>query len=142
MPDDLRRNEMGRIWSKRKPYFTLRDGALELHGTPVPPSPPPETTLSFWQHAFGWSVLVDTVANRLGRREPWIYDNERVLPPGAGLQLACPLMRRLAALKRPMLIVAQYDATAWHWGADHMQSQRDQAQAVLRCAADAGLVAA
>lgn len=139
VPDDLRRAEMSVQWSKRKPYFELLGDRLELRGVPVPPSPRPQDTLSFWQHAFGWSVLLDTVMNRLGQHEYWRYDNRRALPPGAGQQLACPLMRRLAGLPQPVLVVAQYDAWTWRWGAAWTRAQHAQAEAVLRCAAEAGL---
>lgn len=38
--------------------------------------------------------------------------NLPVLPRGAGERMACPLMRRLAAIGLPVLVVAQYDPDA------------------------------
>ena len=104
---------MSRTWGTEKPYFTLNGDAAELHNVPVPPSPDPRDTLDFWQKAFGWSVLLDTVLIHQGRQYEWLVDHRRATPPGTGERLACPLLRRLAALGVPTLVVAQYDFYVW-----------------------------
>jgi len=136
--DDLRRAEMSRAWGAEKPYFTLKDGALELHNVPVPPSPRPEDTLDFWHWAFGWSVLLDTVLAHQGWEYEWVVDHKRAVPAGTGEHLACALMRRLAGLGVPTLVVAQYDFYVWEnaeFGAEQRRLSRD----VLACADGAGL---
>ncbi len=105
---------------------------------PVPPSPKPQDTLSFLQHAFGWSILVDTVLRHQGWQYEWAVDHERATPRGTGERLACPLMRRLADLGVPMLVVAQYDFYVWE-NAEFATEQRRLSSAVLKCARDAGL---
>ncbi|HTE34927.1 MAG TPA: GDSL-type esterase/lipase family protein [Reyranella sp.] len=136
--DDLRRAEMSRTWGTEKPYFTLNGAAAELHNVPVPPSPDPRDTLDFWQKAVGWSVLLDTVLIHQGRQYEWLVDHRRATPPGTGERLACPLLRRLAALGVPTLVVAQYDFYVWQ-NAEFAAVQRRVSQAVLKCAEAAGL---
>ena len=136
--DDLRRAEMSRTWGTEKPYFTLKDDALELRNVPVPPSPRPEDTLDFWQRAFGWSVLLDTVLLHQGMEYEWVVDHHRATPAGTGERLGCAMITRLAKLGVPTLVVAQYDFYVWmnpEFGAE----QRRLSQSVLKCAAAAGL---
>jgi len=136
--DDLRRAEMDRTWGAEKSYFTLNDDKLELHNVPVPPSPNPRDTLDFWQWTFGWSVLLDEVLMHQGWRYEWVVDHHRATPAGTGEKLACPLMRRVAALGVPTLVVAQYDFYVWQ-NADFAKEQRRLSQVVLKCAEAAGL---
>jgi len=136
--DDLRRAEMSRTWGAEKPYFTVKDGELDLHNVPVPPSPKPEATLDFWQWTFGWSVLLDTVLRHQGWQYEWVVDHHRVTPPGTGGRVACLLMHRLAGLGVPTLIVAQYDRYVWE-NAEFAAEQRRLSQGVLKCAAAEGL---
>jgi lysophospholipase L1-like esterase len=136
--DDLRRNELSRFVGFDKPHFVPTADGLALAPGPVPPPVAARQTLSLWHHALGWSALVDTVLSRLGWPEDWPSDSVRVLPPGSGERMACPLMKRLAALAVPLLVVAQYDPAAWQGDAPAAE-QRRQAQAVLRCAEQAGL---
>ncbi|CAN5443474.1 hypothetical protein BH10PSE6_BH10PSE6_53990 [soil metagenome] len=136
--DDVRRAEMSRTWGTEKPYFTPKGDSIELRNVPVPPSPQPGDTLDFWQRAFGWSVLLDTVLIHQGQQYEWITDHHRATPPGTGLRLACPLMRRLAALGVPTLVVAQYDFYVWRNEAFGAEQRRISAE-VLKCAAAAGL---
>jgi lysophospholipase L1-like esterase len=88
--------------------------------------------------AFGWSVLLDTVLIHQGRQYEWLVDHRRATPPGTGARLACPLLRRLAALGVPTLVVAQYDFYVWQ-NAEFAAEQRRVSQAVLKCAEAAGL---
>jgi hypothetical protein len=136
--DDLRRAEMSRAWGTEKPYFTLKGDTPELHNVPVPASPRPEDTLDFWQAAFGWSVLLDTVLIHQGWEYEWMVDHKRATPAGTGERLACALMPRLARLGVPTLIVAQYDFYVWE-NAEFGAEQRRLSQDVLKCATAAGL---
>ena len=136
--DDLRRAEMRRTWGTEKPYFTLKDEELALHNVPVPPSPRPEDTLDFWHWALGWSVLVDTVLIHQGSEYEWVTDHKRATPPGTGAQVACALMKRLAKLDVPTVVVAQYDFYVW-MDAEFGAEQRRLSQGVLKCAAAAEL---
>jgi hypothetical protein len=136
--DDLRRAEMSRTWGAEKPYFTLKGDALDLHNVPVPQPPRPEDTLDIWQWTFGWSVLLDTVLLHQGWQYEWVVDHQRATPAGTGERLACPLMKRLAALGVPTLVVAQYDFYVWE-NAEFGQKQRRLSQLVLKCADAAGL---
>ena len=136
--DDLRRNELSRFVGFDKPHFVPTTDGLAPAPGPVPPPVPARQTLSFWHHALGWSALVDAVLSRLGWPEDWPYDSVRVLPPGSGERMACPLMKRLATLAVPLLVVAQYDPAAWQGDATAAE-QRRQAKAVLQCAGQAGL---
>ncbi len=136
--DDVRRSEMSRTWGTEKPYFDLKDGKLELRNVPVPPSPDPRDTLSLLQWAVGWSVLLDTVLRHQGWQYEWSVDHVRATPRGTGERIACPLMQRLAALRIPTLVVAQYDFYLWE-DPEFAAEQRRISQAVLRCAREAGL---
>jgi hypothetical protein len=134
--DNVRRNELSRFGGLPKPYFTQSGDELVLHNTPVPPPLSARQSLTAWEHAFGWSILLDTVLRRLGWPEDWPYDSVRVLPRGAGERMACPLMKRLAALAVPTLVIGQHDP----WEDDAaMNQQRRTVTAVLQCAQAAGL---
>jgi len=136
--DDLRRNELSRFVGFNKPHLIQAGDELAPAG-PVPPPQPARQSLSRWDRLIGWSVLFNIVLRRLGWPEDWPADSVRVLPSGAGERMACPLMRRLAALGVPVLVVAQYDPDAWGDNPRIAGEQRRQASVVLRCAAQAGL---
>jgi hypothetical protein len=140
--DDLRRAEMKRTWGVEKPYFErVKNGEeVVLRNVPVPPSPAPAATLSLWNWLLGWSVAFDGFLQMKGWQYEWVTDHERVLPPGEGEKLACPLMQRLALLGMPIVVVAQYDFYVWvdrAFGAE----QHRKSQVVLSCAERAGLAA-
>jgi len=136
--DDVRRAEMKRTWGAEKPYFEQVDDALVLRNVPVPPSPRPADTLSIVQRLFGRSLLVDFVLRRLGWQYEWAIDHERVMSARAGEALLCPLMRRVARLGLPTLVVAEYDSYVWRDPA-YAPVIRGLSQKVLTCAAAAGL---
>jgi len=90
---------------------------------------------------FGWSVVAAEVVERLGVRNGWYYNEVRALPPGAGDTVSCRLMQRLAKLGVPVIVMAQYGLGHWRGDVGY-QSQGYQANSgVLRCAAQAGLIA-
>jgi hypothetical protein len=137
--DDLRRMEQSRAWDVNKPYFELKDGVPQLRNSPAPPPRVSCDTLPLWQRLFGWSVLIDGIARRQGWMVDWVFDNIQVLPEGTGRQLACPVIGRLARLGVPVLVIAQYDRTAWDNGDAYRLGQHSEAARVLECAAQAGL---
>ena len=136
--DDLRRSEMSRVWGAEKPYFEPSGDDLTLRNVPVPPSPSPSASLDLWQRLFGWSVLVDTILRHKGWQYEWSIDHVRVLPRGAGAAMACPLLKRLAGLDVPTLVVAEYDPYVWK-NAEYAGEQRRLSRSVLDCARAAGL---
>ena len=138
--DNLRHAEMSRTWGVPKPYFELEGGRLVLRNVPVPRAPDPRSTLDVWQHALGWSVALDMLMTMKGWRYEWVIDHQRVLARGAGERLACPLMQRLAGLRIPTLVVAQYDFYVWV-DAEFGAEQHRTSQVVLGCAEQAGLAA-
>ena len=138
--DDLRRSEMKRVWGVEKPYFERVDGKLVLRNSPAPPSPTPAQSLDIWHWLFGWSVLVDTVLTHQGWQYEWSIDHERVQPRGEGQKLACPLVRRIADLHVPTLVVAEYNRWVF-MDADYQRETRQLTELVLKCATDAGLQA-
>jgi lysophospholipase L1-like esterase len=138
---ELSWNEMRHLWGGEKPYFTLADdGALVLHNVPVPPRSTTERVLPFWQRAFGWSALLELVLRRLDWWVDWLADEARATPRGTAEKLVCPMMRRLAGLGVPVLVVAQYNRwTLWTDNAAWRADVRRQAGVVLHCAEAAGL---
>jgi hypothetical protein len=136
--DDVRRTEMKRLWGAEKPYFEWVDGALVLRNTPVPLPPAPADTLSLWQRLFGRSLLVDTILRHQGWQYEWAIDHVRVLSEAEGERQLCPLMRRLASLGVPTLVVAEYDSYLW-MDVDYAPLVHRVTGLVLKCAEAAGL---
>jgi hypothetical protein len=137
--DDLQRAEMRRMYSADKPYFTLANGALELHNSPAPDKPVTAQSLPFWQRWFAWSMLVDKFMRHFGYYETWFWQDAEGTPAGTGETLACPLMQRVAALKIPTLVVAQYRPHIWQYNKKWADEQRRLSQTVLKCAQSAGM---
>ncbi|HTR86319.1 MAG TPA: GDSL-type esterase/lipase family protein [Reyranella sp.] len=135
--DNLRRSEMSRVWGVEKPYFERVGGGLVLRNVPVPPSPDPATTLDIWQRLFGRSVLLDLVLRRLKLQYEWALDHVRVRRSGEGASDSCLLFMRLAALKLPTIVVAEYDPYLWT-DPPYMREQKALTAEVLRCAGQAG----
>ncbi len=134
-------NEMHHLWGGEKPYFTLAgDGTLVLHNVPVPARSTTRRVLPFWQRAFGWSALLELVLKRMDWWVDWLADEERATPRGTGEKIVCPMMRRIAALGVPTLVVAQFNRwTLWTDNAAWRADVRRQAGLVLHCAEAAGL---
>lgn len=138
--DDLQRAEMRRLFGSEKPYFSITNGALELHNSPVTPRPVSAATLPFWQRWFGWSMLVDKFMRHYGHYTEWFWQDAQGTPPGTGEQIACPLMQRVAALKIPTLVVAQYRPHLWLYNDKQwVQEQKRLSRKILQCAEQAGL---
>lgn len=137
--DDLRRMELSRSWDIDKSFFELQSGELHLRNSPVPPPRANCNSLPFWQRTFGWSVLIDGMARRLGLMVDWLFDDVQALPSGIGRELACPVIQRLSRLGVPVLFIAQYDRQAWVNGDAYREQQHGEAKRVLACAAQARL---
>jgi lysophospholipase L1-like esterase len=136
--DDMRRNEMKRVWGAEKPYFTLAGDKLELHNVPVPPSPRPADTLDIWQWAFGWSLLLDTVLRHQGWQYEWAVDHERVQPRRAGVPIACALLDRLKQMGTPIVVVAEYNRYVFE-NAEYGAETHAMTKELLDCADRLGL---
>ena len=134
--DDVTRGEMSRVWGAEKPYFELVGDRLELRHVPIPRAMPVDR---FWQKALGWSLVAEKIVRAIGEVDWWYSDRRRALPSGAGERVACPLMRRLAHLSIPTLVVAQYPPRVWRDGASFAKEHRRRTRIVLDCAREAGL---
>jgi hypothetical protein len=140
--DDIRRDEMRRLWSADKPYFDLSGDTLALRGVPVPEREDPASTLTFWQRTLGYSYLFDFILRRLDLLHDWFGDHIRVHPPGTGEAIACRLTDRLAELQRTsgakVMLVAEYDPVVWD-DPKFAAEQRRLASGLLACAERRGL---
>lgn len=138
--DDLDRSEFSHLWGAEKPFFELAaDDTLIERNQPVPLAPGPRGGWSVWQRLLGWSIVIDTVLTRLDSSGAWAYGNVLAMPRGAAeTALACPMMKRLARLGVPTLMVAQYEPAVWT-DAGLRERERRRARLVLSCAGAAGL---
>jgi lysophospholipase L1-like esterase len=132
--DDIRRTEMSRLWWYDKPWFKLENGELILEGVPVPN----RSALPLRLRRVFERILIQL--------PPFLQQllgyHVRVHPAGHGQTIACRLVERLAILGAAhnirIVVMAQYDPRAW----SHVtvaNEQRGVTQAVLGCAAAAGL---
>jgi len=149
--DDIRRTEMKRLWGAEKPYFDIKNDKgsendkrdrLVLRNVPVPPRPDPQSTLDFWQRAFGWSYLLQFSVEHFGLE--WFDDRIRAHLDGIGERIACLLTGRLADLQRTsgarVLVMAQYDPYVWQ-DAAFAARQRAMSAGLLECARKQGMAA-
>jgi len=139
-PGDIKRAELKVAWSREKPYFTVKDGKLDLHNVPVPGKPGAPIRFPAAAEWLGRSALAELVVERLGVQRGWYFSEVQGAPAGTGEAIACQLMPRLAALGVPVVVLAQYSRGYWrghglHGTADHRAVRR-----VLGCAAAAGLI--
>lgn len=139
-PDDIRRTEMKVAWSRGKPYFAVTDGRLELENVPVPGNRHAPVQLPLASRLLGWSILADEIVKRTGALSGWYYDEVRAVRRGTRETIACLLMRRLAEIGIPVVVLAQY--SRGYWTADAKGQARDLSAVrnVLDCASKAGLV--
>ncbi len=141
IPDDVRRGEFSRRLGMEIPYFAPAGDGVVLSNAPPSPMRDDRKTLTAFQSLFGWSMLVDTVIRRTGQEAAWFQDRRRALPPGGAEPTVCPMMRRLARLGVPVIVVAQYESEMWGDDAPAAADQRRIAKLVLDCATAAGLTA-
>ncbi|WP_395708743.1 hypothetical protein [Reyranella sp.] len=138
-PDDVRRSELAEAWSRKKPYFTVIDGRLELRNVPVPGQL--RASLPTLGRLLGWSALAEDLTQRLGMQRGWYFDEVQGAPPGSGEEIACLLVGRLAGLGVPVMLLSQY--SRGYAMADVAGKARDRrtVSKVLGCATAAGLIA-
>jgi len=135
--DDVGRAELTRRSGAAKPYFTVEAGALALHNVPVPPPEP--ARLDITRRVLGHSFLVDLLMRRLDKLDYWyagVTMEHRAHRDGE--QVACLLMRRLAALPSRTILIVQYPPGAWQNEADRREQRRLVAH-VTGCAREAKL---
>lgn len=139
-PGDIRRAELKVAWNREKPYFTAKGGHLNLHNVPVPGRPGEPVRFPTAAEWLGRFALAGLVAERLGLQRGWYFREVRGAPAGTGETVACLLMRRLAALGVPVVVMAQYSRNYWDenglFGTAHHRAVRK----VLACAAAQGLI--
>ena len=104
--------QRARVLQVREAPVTSETSRIALSRQPSSPTPP--------KFLIGW-------------QDDWTNRVRRALPEGAGEELACPLMQRLAGLGIPTLVVAQYEPVG------DPGEQHDEARLVLDCAAASGL---
>jgi len=136
--DDMERAELGAWDLARKPYYVIRDGALELRGVPVP-----LVSTGRAEAIVGRCYLAFLVARRLGyvgRGRP----PERTAPVGAGVEIARRLLERLkVAMDQAggrMLFLVQYGHPDVGGALNaHEAELVKQAKAIAALARDSGI---
>ena len=134
--DDLDRNAFSRIWTVPKPWFELANGQLMQHA-PAPDDAHCDS-LPFWRRMLGWSLLVETIVERLRWQARWLYEDLMIMEKGQGWTLGCPLIARLGELKVPTLVVIQYARDEWR-PHPHGNPEYAWTQHVSDCARKAGM---
>jgi len=139
-PGDIQRAELKVAWSREKPYFSVRDGKLDLNNVPVPGRPGAAVPLPAVAEWLGWSALADLVVQRLSIQQGWYFTEVQAVPRGTGETIACRLMPRLAALGVPVVVMAQYSRGYWNGDGPQGSAHHRSLRKVLDCAAAAGLI--
>ncbi|MBS0541244.1 MAG: hypothetical protein JSR47_20945 [Proteobacteria bacterium] len=139
--DDIERGAYSRRFTMEMPYFVPSTDGGDITLANAPPSPvrDPRTTLTLTERVLGRSMLVDTIVRRLRLEEPWFADRRRALSNAEVERTVCPMMRRLAALGVPTIVVAQYDDDMWTGDSAARDEESRLTRLVLDCAAAAGL---
>ncbi|HZT86737.1 MAG TPA: hypothetical protein VFA12_02130 [Stellaceae bacterium] len=98
-PPDIQRAEMEIDFGAYKPYYTVEQGALVLHGVPVPHLTASVHDLGWERGVLGYSYVAFWIARRLQR---WSTFNQvkQATPPGTGEKVTCLLLRRLSERAR------------------------------------------
>jgi len=104
--DDLARAQDSYRYAA-KPWFSIEEGRLELHGVPVSRASRPDP----WAF-LRWSFLADRILGGLIGERWWLP--HRVREHERGVEVSLLLVERLAQLGSPVLLVAQ-----WIPGTDH-----------------------
>ena len=134
--DDLERNAYSRLWTVPKPWFALENGQLVQH---APAADEVRCdSLPFWRRMLGWSLLVETIVERLRWQARWLYEDLMIMEKGQGWTLGCPLIARLGELKVPTLVVIQYARDEWR-PHPHGNPEYAWTQHVSDCARKAGM---
>jgi len=139
-PGDIRRAEMEVAWNRDKPFFTVKNGKLDLHNVPVPGKPGDPVQFPTAAEWFGRFALAELVAGSLGIQRGWYFREIRGAPAGTGATVACQLVPRLAALGVPVVVMAQYSRNYWKDNGLFGTELHRAVRQVLDCAAAAGLI--
>jgi len=145
--DDVRHAELIQRGGAEKPYFDVVDGGLVPRNVPPSPNRPRVEQLGALRAALGYSYLADWVARRSGATGWWYGPGVAAVRAHAdGLQVACLLMRRLAALREStgasVLVVAHYLPRDLVTPGDPRAVEDLGGSArLLECATQAGLIA-
>jgi len=127
---DIHRTMVSLRGAAAKPYFSVENGALALHNTPVPA---PLRDLDPFRRLLGYSYLADFV---MGRAAPayWRQGPTKVIQKNP-VEISCLLVQRLADLEHTegtrVLLVAQQGRVG--------EFDTAKVDAVLGCARKAGL---
>lgn len=135
-PPDIQRSELEIDFGAYKPYYTIDDGGLVLHGVPVPHLGASVHDLGWERGVLGYSYVAFWIARRLGR---WSTFNQtkQATAPGIGEKVTCLLLQRLkerlrADRIRPLLAMV-------YGNFDFPRGQQPtRAQKVLSCARELG----
>jgi len=138
MFDDMARAGYMTYGGGNKPYFTARDGGLELHNVPVPQFEGRGGEMGPLRGILGYSHLVAFVMERTGHYE-WWFSPPYVRVEVDTTQISCLLLERLKAktdaARVPLYFLLQY-------GGAHvarLPEEPRQGRQVMACAAAAGI---
>jgi hypothetical protein len=137
--DDVPRGERRVKWEMGAAYFEMVNGSLELRNVPVPPPKRIASTTPLWQRGIGYSILINEIRARTGWLADWTNTDIWALPVGGAEPTICPMMKRLANVGVPTLLVALYELQVVSADNAYVTEQRRLTQKVLQCARDAGL---
>jgi hypothetical protein len=114
-----------------KPYFTVENGELALHNSPVPTFASSSRDIGWKRAVLGYSYLVHFVMTRLNLLQWWVSSSSmRIkweLSTEQAKEVSCLLMRRVARIRDQrgirVALVVQYSAPeimeqTLHWEAD------------------------
>ncbi|MDO8606993.1 MAG: hypothetical protein Q7R40_10685 [Phaeospirillum sp.] len=143
IPNCTQRNELAVNSGLVKPYFTVKDGALELGNFPVPPYKPQRKHVGVFRYVFGNLYSLYWIFDRLHLRSAWLvyeYENQYVLPP-QGAEVSCLLMKSFADLARqseakPILLM---EYSGWQINGSDPSRETMKVPAVIQCAKSQGV---
>jgi hypothetical protein len=134
-PPDIQRSELEIDFGAYKPYYTLDDGNLVLHGVPVPHLAASVHDLGWERGVLGYSYVAFWIARRLGRWSTFNH-TKQATAPGTGEKVTCLLLQRLkerlrADRIRPLLAMV-------YGNFDFPRGQPAPALRVIGCARELG----
>jgi hypothetical protein len=136
--DDVDRAAQRVYSGGNKPYFTVSDGKLVLHNTPVPQFGSRPDDAGWLRGILGYSYLVAFAMQQAGLYEWWFraaYVSVDIDPAEVSCLLLARLKAQTDAAGIPLAFIMQY-------GASHILAGRGEsakARRVLDCAAAAGI---